>query len=491
MNYDNTAFNMRASDFGDGGKRLDASKPGDPLAIIHVNRTYAIMNPLKSLPPAWAMLLLVAALNAPLTVRSAPEDIPGKGRRLAELLAREDFAGAVAQFDDTMKTALPEPALRETWQTFKTQAGQFQKPLGVRQITSGGYDVALVTCQFARSAWDLKVVFDADGRVAGLFFLASQGFVSDLPSYATTNAFQETEFTVGQGKWPLPGTLTWPRHDGGAGPAVVLVHGSGPEDRDETGGANKPFRDLAWGLASQGIAVLRYENRTKEYAARFREKFPSHFTVREETTDDALSAVAQLRRTKGIDPKRIFVLGHSWGGLLAPKIGQADTNIAGLILLAGATRSTEDMMVEQTRYLISVNGTPSAADEAYLAGVQSAAAKVKQLTAADVSSSAIIFGAQPVYWLDLRGYDPLATAKGLNQPLLILQGGRDYQVTQVDFGRWQAALASRPGVTFKSYPALNHQFITGEGKSTPAEYEQAGHVAEPVVADIAEWIKSH
>jgi dienelactone hydrolase len=244
-------------------------------------------------------------------------------------------------------------------------------------------------------------------------------------------------------------------------------------------------------LATKGIAVLRYEKRTKKYAARFKEKYPGHFTVREETIDDALNAVAQLRNTKGIDPKRIFVLGHSLGGMLAPKIGQTDTNLAGLILLAGSTRPFEEIIIEQTRYLISVNGAPSAEGEAYLAKVQSDVARLKKLTAADVSSPVVLFGAQPVYWLDLRSYDPLGVAKRLKQPLLILQGGRDYQVTQVDFNRWKEALGSQPNVTFKFYPKLNHQFIAGEGKSTPDEYEQAGHVAEPMVMDMAEWIKSH
>jgi uncharacterized protein len=375
-----------------------------------------------------------------------------------------------------MKTALPEPKLRELWQTHEAQAGQFQKQLGVRKITSAGYDAAMVTCQFERMAWDIKVVFDANGRVAGLFFLP--------------NAFHETAFTVGQGEWQLPGTLTVPTDGSGPWPAVVLVHGSGPGDRDETVGANKPFRDLAWGLATKGIAVLRYEKRTREYAARFGKQYPAHFTVREETIDDALSAVAQLRNTRGIDPKRIFVLGHSLGGMLAPKIGQMDTNIAGLILLAGSTRPFEDVIVEQTRYLILLNGAPSAEGKAYLAEVESDAAKLKKLTAADVSSSVILFGAQPAYWLDLRGYDPLGVAKGLKQPLLILQGGRDYQVTQVDFNRWKGALVSRSDVTFKFYPSLNHLFIAGEGKRTLDEYEQAGHVAVPVVTDIAAWIKS-
>ena len=98
-------------------------------------------------------------------------------------------------------------------------------------------------------------------------------------------------------------------------------------------------------------------------------------------------------------------------------------------------------------------------------------------------------GAPGAYWLSLRDYVPSEAARTLPQPLLILQGERDYQVTMEDFGRWQAALADRGDVTFKSYPALNHLFMTGEGPSTPAEYEQAGHVAEEVILDVAGWIQ--
>jgi fermentation-respiration switch protein FrsA (DUF1100 family) len=119
------------------------------------------------------------------------------------------------------------------------------------------------------------------------------------------------------------------------------------------------------------------------------------------------------------------------------------------------------------------------------------AAKVKKLTAADASSATLLLQAPPGYWLDLREHDPVAAAKTLKQPLLILQGGRDYQVTEADFEGWKNRLGSRPTVTLKLYPNLNHLFIAGEGKSTPAEYERPGHVAETVVSDIAEWIRSH
>jgi dienelactone hydrolase len=435
-----------------------------------------------------ARVLMVVAVQAPLTVRSAPGEVTSAGKQFIELLAKEDFAGAIARFDTTMKTALPEPKLRETWQTLQAQAGRFQKQLGARATKLAGYDVVLVTCQFERMALDTKVVFDAEGLVAGLFFVPSHADASGPPPYARTNAFLEKAFTVSCGEWRLPGTLTTPIGGGSPWPAVVLVHGSGPNDRDETIGANKPFRDLAWGLATKDIAVLRYEKRTKQYAAKFMATGLGQFTVQEETIEDVLDAVAQLRSTAGIDPKRVFVLGHSLGGMLAPRIGQADPRIAGLIILAGSTRPLEDMVIEQTQYLLSFKGKPSDEDEAKLSKLQLIAAKVKKLTAADVSSSTILLGAPPAYWLDLRQHDSLAIGKGLRQPFLILQGGRDYQVTLVDFDRWKEALGAQSKVTFKLYPKLNHLFIAGEGKSTPDEYEQPGHVAKAVVVDIAEWI---
>jgi dienelactone hydrolase len=437
-----------------------------------------------------AAFLLAAVADVVLAEESPSSDLISSGTQFVDLLVKLDFAGAVGRFDATMKSALPEQKLQQVWQTLQQQAGPFKKRLRTRVETLGGYDVVFVTCRFARADLDAKVVFDADKQIAGLFFVPSQPEpnAATPPPYVKAGAFREKDFTVGSGEWSLPGTLTLPSSITHPLPALVLVHGSGPHDRDETILANKPFRDLAWGLATKGIAVLRYEKRTKEHAAKLVAARLSQLTVKEETIDDALSAAAQLRSTDGIDPKRIFVLGHSLGGVVAPRIGQADPNLAGLIILAGATRPLEDLMIEQTRYLLSLGGKPSEKDQANLNELLAEVAKVKKLTAADASSSALLLHAPPQYWLDLRRHDPLAAAKTLRQPLLILQGGRDYQVTETDFAGWKKALGSQPGVTFKLYPDLNHLFMAGQGKSTPAEYERPGHVAENVIDDIAAWI---
>lgn len=420
---------------------------------------------------------------------SKSEELTALAKGFVELLAKEDFPGAVEDFDTTMKKAMPPEKLGEVWKSLIAQVGPFQREISIRAEKAGEYDVVFVTCAFERSTIDVKVVFNGAKQISGLWFVPSQPLAEyKSPVYAKPDTFREKEIMVGTGEWAVDGTLTLPIGDGPF-PAVVLVHGSGPHDRDESIGPNKPFRDLAWGLASQGIAVLRYDKRTKVHAAKLVSIMDS-ITVKEETIDDALAAVFTLRKREEIDTDKIFVLGHSLGGMLIPRMGTLGPDIAGFIVMAGATRPLEDIILEQMSYIFSLDGTISESEEAQLEEIKQQVARVKDpdLSSA-VSSTELPLGMPTQYWLDLRGYNPPQVAKELNQPMLILQGGRDYQVTTEDFQNWKDSLSSRENVEFKFYPNLNHLFIEGEGKSKPAEYQMPGHVAEIVIDDIADWTK--
>jgi len=404
------------------------------------------------------------------------------------LLADGKFDEARAQMDAPMLSAMPDDRLEQTWQALIAQTGAFEKVETSRHELTGMFHIIVMTCAFENGSHDIKVVLNNAMEVSGLWFLPPEQ-EPRFPPYADESLFEEIDVEVGQGEWVLPGTVSMPKGDGPF-PAVVLVHGSGPHDRDETIGPNKPFRDLAWGLASRGVAVLRYDKRTERYQGKLLD-VPEGFTVNEETVDDAAAAVNTLRFTPKIDNGRIFVLGHSLGGTLAPRIAEKSPDVAGLIILAGATRPLSELLLEQVEYVMGLDGEVSKDEHLSLKNTREQVAKMHDPNlSADTPAMELPFGVPASYWIDLRDYDPAEAATKTNLPMFILQGGRDYQVTEEDFIGWRKALGTREDVTLELLPTLNHLFMTGAGKSTPNEYAIPGNVAEQVVDTIAAWVNA-
>jgi hypothetical protein len=307
------------------------------------------------------------------------------------------------------------------------------------------------------------------------------------PAYADPGQFDEQDVTVGTGPLAVPGTLGLP-HQPGPLTAVVLLGGSGPGDRDETIGRNKPLKDLAWGLASEGVAVLRFDKVTYAHPSEVTKMHD--FTAADEYLPHALAAVHLLRQHPAVDPGRVFLLGHSMGGTIAPRVAATEPSVAGLVILAGGTQPLHWATVRQLDYLASLNPETAAASRPAIDAMRERARLVDSPgLSASTPASDLPFGVPAPYWLDLRGYNPVAAAAALDRPILILQGGRDYQATVAeDLAGWKAGLAGRPDVTIRVYPADNHFFFSGTGPSAPAESEPAQHVDPAVIADIAGWL---
>ncbi len=410
-------------------------------------------------------------------------------QKIIHQLVAGEFSKIEARYDDRMSAALPPGKLAESWPSLIQQEGQFESIADTQTIRVQGLDVVKLECKFANATLDATVAFDADGRIAGLGFRPHQEAEApwSAPAYAKPGSFTELPLTLVNGPFELPGTLTIPKGDGPF-PAIVLVPGSGPHDQDETIGPNKGFKDLAFGLASKGVAVFRYTKRTEKYGDKSTDD-PTKLTVDDEVISDARAAVALVAKQPKINPKQVFLLGHSLGAYLAPRIATGDSQIAGIAILGANTKPIEQVIVEQIHYLSGKTGAPADQSARQIADVEAAA---KQIESPDLKANDTVsllgsktYGA---YWLDLRGYDPVKTASQLKIPILVLQGGRDYQVTNANFEEWNKTLAKRKNATLKSFPGLNHLFMAGQGVSTPAEYGNPNHVSEEVIDTIALWV---
>lgn len=431
-----------------------------------------------------AILLLTGASTV--MAQSTDSLATATARTFMEQLAKGSFAEAYAQFDEKVKGQITQEDLPKIWASITEKYGAFKKIDGTRSGPRMGYTGVSVTCEFEKEKVPFQILVTQSDKIVSFTIQPAKADVPyELPSYADETAYSVRAVRLGSRQTGLPGTLVVPAGEGPF-PALVLVHGSGPNDRDETVGGNKPFKDLAVGLASRGIVVLRYDKRTYVYGAKAAAS--DSLTVKEETINDAVFAAEFLRGQKEVDPKRVFILGHSLGGMLIPRIGLATKDVAGFIIAEGCTRPLEDMIIEQMTYMEKQGGSGDTLSNE-IQEVMRQARRIKDPKLAWNTPPGEILNAPASYWLDLQGYDPATVAKQVRRPMLIIQGGRDYQVTMTDFENWKKALSDRSDVQFELYPKLNHLMIAGEGPSLPAEYNIPGHVSVEVIEGIAGWIK--
>ncbi len=299
------------------------------------------------------------------------------------------------------------------------------------------------------------------------------------------------KIVVGEGtEYPLNGLLTLP--DGAASPlpAVVMVHGSGPSNMDEKVMKLTPFKDLAEGLAKRGVASVRYDKRTFVHGRKMAKTCP---TVKEETIDDALLAVALLKKDPRIDPERIYILGHSMGAMLAPRIDAEGGDVKGLILMAGTPCRLEEVVLRQLKQ--SSGGNPILKR---IIGLEYRIFAKKfdglyQMPDEEAKKKKFAGNLSLYYFKEMGQKTAADYLLESRKPALILQGGKDFQVlAEDDFRRFRELLAGRENTIFRLYPDLNHIFVKGiydDILKASKEYKVERHIGDEVMDDIAAFIQ--
>ncbi|WP_172799138.1 S9 family peptidase [Bacillus sp. FJAT-29814] len=303
----------------------------------------------------------------------------------------------------------------------------------------------------------------------------------------------QEKIVIGAGtKYPLNGMLTIPENTMGPVPAAVLVHGSGPSNMDGNVGNNYVFRDFAEGLAERGIAAIRYDKRTFVYGKEL--KYDGGLSVKEETIEDAVLAAELLRNDSRIDNNKIFIIGHSMGGMLAPRIDAEGGNFTGIIIMAGSPRTLEEIMMSQNDVVLdSLNRFVRFIAKKQIAALASKFENIYNLSDEQAKSTPVMGKHLMAYYFKEAGEHPSSHyLKDLEKPIFILQGEKDVQASiEKDFYGYKNILGDKPNVAYKLYPNLNHLMmpsIYGEILKVQKEYKVAQKVDQQVISDIADWI---
>lgn len=402
-------------------------------------------------------------------------------------VAKGEMDAAVAMYDPAV-TVKPEE-LTKIWKDIGA-TGEPTKMVSTLEPATP--DFVRVDAFYPNGALATETFKIKDGHLRGWISKP----IYNPPAYADPAASTVKVVTVGSGKTALYGELLLPKTGTAPYPVVLMIQGSGPSDLDEWGAGEGVmiFRDLAQGLAAQGIAVLRFDKATFAPNWIASGADVATYTTQGEYLDPVTWALALLAKTPEVDPKRTFLLGHSEGGWLMPWFLKDHPEVTGGIIASGNARDFADLIVDQDQYLMKVKYPQITAEQlAQLRKFDEAARdKAKDpLLADDTDPKQLPLGIPAASWKFIQGYHAATEIAKIDKPFLLIQGERDYNVTMEDHQMFMKALAGKKDITEKVYPDLNHAYLKGTGMGTPDEITKPDHAAQVVVDDIAAWVKAH
>jgi pimeloyl-ACP methyl ester carboxylesterase len=420
------------------------------------------------------LILIVHGANAQTTIE-----------QVAECMSKHKYNKVYRNFDETMRENITRESLQEIWEGLEASGGKLisvedivEKPLdgGIRQS-------AILT--FERTAVQMRLAQNEDKQLSGLF-ISLLGY--EAPTYGEGLVTGKRRVMIKSGEFSLPGELMIPINCNQC-PVVILVHGSGPNDKDETIGASKVFYDLALGLASKGIATFRYDKRSKIYP----ESISKQFDLYDETINDAIAAFYVIKNDSTLDFGKHIMLGHSLGAYAMPLIADSlGKDLDGAVLFSANARRLEDLIDYQMKYLTEYDDLITDDEEQIIIENTARAQNIRDGNYTLETSAENLLAYWPgTFWDGIKEYSPVQALKqNTTTPFFIMQGEKDYQITMIDFSIWRKEVGNMPNVKMLSFPGLTHLFTpTDADRPSPQDYFLPNNVDEQVILELADWVR--
>lgn len=410
-----------------------------------------------------------------------------KSRAILDLFVAKKFAKIEQQVDSAYRSYYSAITLERDWAELTGTYGEYESAKPVHFEANEYYNFMAYKIKFAYLPYIFNVSFNNNGDIVYISFMAAHKMYV-APDYVDVSKFVDKKFNTINGMYDLSGILSVPNLEG-KNPLIIIVPEAGPTDKDGSYGENKPYKDLAWGLASNGNLVYRYEKRSNDYGIFMLKAKTAYesFTPREDLLDDLYKMIDTLKTLPNVDPERIYILGHGQGGMLCPLIAKERKDVKGVIMMGANAKPMQENMIDQFEYLTSV--TPSKKeeyDEQTINAKRSMNKKLNPLT----EHHLMPYGVQATYWIWLNQYNQVEVAQNLKKPMLILHGDRDYQTNMENLALWRKSLKKNSNATILDYEKLNHLFYTGESQSTYSEYTSLiSNIPAYVMEDICTWLK--
>lgn len=427
-------------------------------------------------------LLILLLLSSTVCAQSPQQDLT---IRIIDHLDKGNYRTISKYMDKKTRKLLKPITLRKIWEELEKNFGNYQKHDEPQLSENEGALSTETILHFEQNGLILKLNFEGE-LLNGMWV---SPFEYAPPEEVRNMSFGKEQLTVHSDTFDLPAEVIIPRGCNKC-PMLVLVHGSGPNDMDESIGPNKVFKDLALLLASRGIATLRYDKRSKIYPDVF--ESGTEFSIYDETVNDALAALELARTLPYIDSSRVYVLGHSLGAYAAPLIANADRELAGTILLAGPDRPIYELLPEQYRFLLALDGKLQRKEKKMIRKIDQAAARLREASGDEKITLKTEVGYwPPSFFQQLAEYRPSGMMDTLPGRFLVLQGEMDYQVSyERDFlpmrNRVSAQQIGR--IRFQSFKNTDHLMMDCGESSEPSDYYRPRHVRSEVIDAIKEFI---